>query len=813
MAEDTQNIARRAAPAFVVVAFVAVVAHILGTQWFARGLGYNPRWLGDPLFVDEAAGVAFFAPWQVWTWSASWWGGRIDELIAQSMGVAAGGTLIGLGLGALALTLTRGEEDLTAHGSARWARPEEVEARGLTATIPERVEKARKTGAPDHDACAVVLGKTDDGAILYDDGKMHVMVFAPTRAGKGVSVVIPTLLTWRGSCVVFDIKGENFQNTAAWRLIFSHVVFFSPTSMASARWNPLLEIRPGERAISDAMNVAEIMGESDDGENVYFTTGAKRILSAIFLYVLFCHPDKHMGTCVGLAERIDDALELMANATIPDPHVQRFVRDAAVACISADPKARGSWAAGAQIALYLWKDPIIVDRTSASDFFLRDLQYAADPVSVYLVIPPNDIDRLAPIVRLFTTMMTAVLCESLDEEGAHERHRLLMLCDEMPAFGRMDQVEKAIGFTAGYGIRWVFIGQGLDQYARIYSKDHSFLSSSHTRVAFRPNDETNARTIAGLIGKTTGLKEQEGESGRKGLLASLRNRSVSHVQFERDLLTPGEIQTLDGSRLIVLQAGELPILAHKVTYYDDPHFVPRVKNKRMPLPTRPLDDFPTPSVASRWGVRARTQDQRAHTSPTEQRLGVNEESWRAQEQRTGEDAAYVVAQSMAAGKAKAHEVDAITEATAGMSALESAVYLSTRSITADAVRVAIERAVRAGKLPAQMLADFDRVKGTGGGEPAHPPATHDAPGRADARGDDGAASSSASPSERGPADVVELADEPPHEPVPMERPVIPDDLLYDADLFEQAPAPVSAFEMPSFADVEDGQSHHVYEEE
>ena len=49
--------------------------------------------------------------------------------------------------------------------------------------------------------------------VLYD-GNSHLMTFAPTGAGKGRGLIIPTLLRYPGSVVVIDPKGENFAVTA-----------------------------------------------------------------------------------------------------------------------------------------------------------------------------------------------------------------------------------------------------------------------------------------------------------------------------------------------------------------------------------------------------------------------------------------------------------------------------------------------------------------------------------------------------------------------------------------------------------------------
>ena len=115
---------------------------------------------------------------------------------------------------------------VTTYGSARWATHKEIAGAGL------------------FQAKGVFLGRID-GDYLRHDGPEHVMCFAPTRSGKGVGLVLPTLLSWTSSAVVHDIKGENWHLTAGWRSRFSHCLLFDPTDTRSARYNPLLEVRKG----------------------------------------------------------------------------------------------------------------------------------------------------------------------------------------------------------------------------------------------------------------------------------------------------------------------------------------------------------------------------------------------------------------------------------------------------------------------------------------------------------------------------------------------------------------------------------------
>src|SRR5581483_4689609 len=107
---------------------------------------------------------------------------------------------------------------VTTYGSARWATTAEVAAAGL---LGDR---------------GVILGELE-GRYLRHAGPEHVMAFAPTRSGKGVGLVVPTLLSWTGSAVIHDIKGENWQLTAGWRSRFSHCLLFNPTDARSARYN------------------------------------------------------------------------------------------------------------------------------------------------------------------------------------------------------------------------------------------------------------------------------------------------------------------------------------------------------------------------------------------------------------------------------------------------------------------------------------------------------------------------------------------------------------------------------------------------
>ena len=193
---------------FVVLAII-VLGVWAATQWAASMLGYQPQ-LGTPWLM--VAGLPVYRPWALFGWwyhyeaYAPWVFDRAGALAGGSgfLGCAA----------AVAGSLWRARQSslVTTYGSARWAGEAEIRAAGLLGDA------------------GVFLGSFH-GRYLRHDGPEHVMAFAPTRSGKGVGLVVPTLLSWTGSVVVHDIKGENWELTAGWRSRFSHCLLFNPTDV------------------------------------------------------------------------------------------------------------------------------------------------------------------------------------------------------------------------------------------------------------------------------------------------------------------------------------------------------------------------------------------------------------------------------------------------------------------------------------------------------------------------------------------------------------------------------------------------------
>ncbi|MGH7436583.1 MAG: type IV secretory system conjugative DNA transfer family protein, partial [Polyangiaceae bacterium] len=224
----------------------------------------------------------------------------------------------------------------------------------------------------------------------------------------------------------------------------------------------------------------------------------------------------------------------------------------------------------AMACLGLYRDPVIARNTAESDFRIADLMNADAPVSLYLVVPPSDLARTRPIVRLILNQIGRRLTESM-EVGAKKayRHRLLLLLDEFPSLGRLEFFETALAFIAGYGLKALLIAQSLNQLEKAYGPHNSILDNCHVRLAYAANDDRTARRISDLLGHATEKRVQKSFSG-SGLF--LTHRSESEHEYGRPLLTPAEVNQLPQDDGILLVGGLLPYRARKVRYFLDPRF-------------------------------------------------------------------------------------------------------------------------------------------------------------------------------------------------------------------------------------------------
>ncbi|MFL6959471.1 conjugal transfer protein TraG [Nocardiopsis yanglingensis] len=530
------------------------------TQWTAAALGYQLR-LGSPWF--DFLDTPVYHPWRLFEW---WFlfDGYAPHIFSIGGAIAGSGGLVAA-LVAIAMSVWRSRQSklVTTYGSARWAEAADIHKAGL-------------------DKPAGVFLGLYRGQYLRHEGPEHVLTFAPTRSGKGVGLVVPALLSWPASAVIHDIKGENWSITAGWRSRFSHCLLFNPTDAKSAAYNPLLEVRRGAHEVRDVQNIADILVDPEgalERRNHWEKTSHALLVGAI-LHVLYAGEDK---TLRGVANFLSDPacpFELTLHRMMTTRHLgdapHPVVASAAREVLNKSDNERSGVLSTAMSFLGLYRDPTVAEVTSRCDWRIADLIASEHPVSLYLVVPPSDISRTKPLVRLILNQIGRRLTESLDgSDGIERRHKLLLMLDEFPALGRLDFFETALAFMAGYGIRSFLIAQSLNQIDKAYGQNHSILDNCHVRVTFATNDERTAKRISETLGTATELRSQRNYAGHR-LAPWLGHLMVSRQETARPLLTPGEVMQLPPDDAVVMVSSVAPIRAKKLRYYADANFRRRV---------------------------------------------------------------------------------------------------------------------------------------------------------------------------------------------------------------------------------------------
>jgi len=589
------------------------------TQFFAFNVNYHAT-LGPNV-------KGLYTPWSILLWAQQWYA-NYPEPIMKAAGIGMLATLVGLLLAFLVKTLisNSASANATLHGSARWATKKDIQAAGLLP--PNKPKDKTGNGKPNHKkvddkekepAPFVYVGgfEDKDGTFYYlrHSGPEHVLTYAPTRSGKGVGLVVPTLLSWHKSAVITDLKGELWALTAGWRKKHAgnKVLRFEPASsdIGVVHWNPLDEIRfdepSGEFNVGDVQNLATLIVDPDGkGLDSHWQKTAFALLVGVILHALYlkkANPKTQEANLASVDLMLSDPDRSDSSALwqeMIDNRHNNGVRNDIVAAAGQDMKSRpkdegGSVLSTAKSYLALYRDPVIKKNIEVSDFLIKDLMHHESPVSLYIVTQPNDKARLRPLVRIMVNMIIRLLADKMDfKQGrpiAHYQHRLLMMLDEFPSLGKLEIMQESLAFVAGYGIKCYLICQDLNQLKSRetgYGQDEAITSNCHIQNAYPPNRIETAEHLSKLTGQTTVVKEQITTSGKRAaLMMGQVSRTFQEVQ--RPLLTPDEALRMKGPKknaageieesgdMVIYVAGFPAIHGKQPLYFKDPVFLKRAQ--------------------------------------------------------------------------------------------------------------------------------------------------------------------------------------------------------------------------------------------
>lgn len=527
------------------LAFLALILGALSvsTQTFAWITSYSAA-LGSSFW-------GIYPPWKIIQWGISFAPTMPSLFICSA---SAGVIFMGVALLLILPFIRRNHNSEVLHGSARWADKEDIQKAGMFAEE------------------GVYIGGWEDERgrqhYLRHNGSEHILCIAPTRSGKGICLVIPTLLSWRQSAVITDLKGELWALTSGWRKKHAGntVLLFEPASNISVGWNPLDEIRlETEYELGDTQNLATMIVDPDgQGLKDHWQKTAQALLVGCILHLLYKR--KNEGDEVDASLPGVDAM--LADPTQPikelwpkmiayqhlgkEKGVHPAVAKAAQDMIDRPDEEAGSVLSTAKSYLALFRDPIVAANVRFSGFHIKDLATRDNtPVSLYIVTQPADKVRLRPLVRILINMICRVLAGKMtfekSESGgrrakSENKQKLLMMLDEFPSLGKLEIVQESLAFLAGYGIRFYLICQDLTQLKSEqigYGRDEAISSNCHIQNAFQPNRIETAEYLSKMIGTTTVIyKEQTYSGGRTSIMFG----NVSQVEREvsRALMTPDE---------------------------------------------------------------------------------------------------------------------------------------------------------------------------------------------------------------------------------------------------------------------------------
>lgn len=455
----------------------------------------------------------------------------------------------------------------TTFGSSRWADIQDLEEHNVLGTGGIR------------------LGHVISGNILQAvtyKGDRHCLTVAPTRSGKGTTQIIPNLLTYNGSTVIIDPKGENAKITAAARMAMGQdVQIVDPWNIANVKgfdaacFNPLDWLKPGDVDITEnAMILADALVVKGQSSEAFWDQEATAFLQGLILYVATDPEEDGQRTLTRVRELTlldgEDQQALFTRMLNSQHHI---VASTGSRCLQKEEKLLSSVITTAQAHTHFLDSARIQENLSKSDFRFEDLK--RKPMTIYLVLPADRLTTFAPWLRLLIQQSLTVNARNIEERPEKP---VLFILDEMAALGRLSMIEQAYGLMAGYGLQIWGIVQDLNQLERIYGKGwQSFISNTGMLNYFGSSDEMTAKYFSALCGETTvwnlssAVSRALGTShGQGGITTSDSTTSTdTTAASQRKLAYPGELMRMHKDKQLVFIENMPPLIAEKSPWFEE----------------------------------------------------------------------------------------------------------------------------------------------------------------------------------------------------------------------------------------------------
>ena len=303
-----------------------------------------------------------------------------------------------------------------------------------------------------------------------------------------------------------------------------------------------------------------------------------------------------------------DARHIHKGDKIPAPEIDKKVKEAAAQALNFNVKEKATVYSTINTKLRLFADPLIKNATSGNDFEIEDFIESDVPISLYLVVPYSDIERIMFIFQIMINFMMKKFSEGTTEFGAVRlKHDVLCLFDEFPTLGYFPSIAQNMGVLRGYGVHFFIVVQALSQLVDIYGQNHPFLNHCDIQIIGAPGDIKDAEHFSRTFGNET---VHQGKISRSGRLRLTQNQNInfSDNDFGRSLLDPADIMRLPDNRVIIYAKGMQPYIAKKCVYYMDKRFKERSKMKAPTMEDILREVRALPSVERRIAIKKRERE-------------------------------------------------------------------------------------------------------------------------------------------------------------------------------------------------------------
>lgn len=438
---------------------------------------------------------------------------------------------------------------------------------------------------------------------LYMPNNGHAISVAPTRAGKTASHVLTNLLSSSGSFLVLDVKGENYAISQSFRSTLTKVLPFAPFQPGTLRWNPLDQVRVGGAGApnqadeqEDIRYLVDLMVIPGAAKDPYWDNAAKRVIELFMHHVCTAEltgirngpgvTERTMAEVVRLMsqppdlfrETLEDMLQAGSKAVRQNAGILKQTQ--------LSPEQFTGVMTNALEHLRVWSYDRVAEATSTSDFSFSQLR--REPTTIYLIVPPEEIAWLRPLLRVMIGWSLREL------KWAHRENPqpVTLLLDEFPQLAHMQPIEDILAYGAGFNLLvWVFL-QDLSQLRRFYPETwQTFIAGASVRAFYGVRELDTAKLVSEMVGQATvasyGYTESAGhslsfgqsdthgwsgmsqssstsESRTKGYSSSF-GRNLSYVG--RRLITPEEVLGLNPFEQVLFIANYPPIRAALLPYY------------------------------------------------------------------------------------------------------------------------------------------------------------------------------------------------------------------------------------------------------